>query len=116
MKNIDLHYCSKFEEDLTVFGVVMAQKPPKSPPKWCFLVVGEHLNIDNLETTKVFFFLFFFFFNCYLAVPRPTLGHSQGDSLTNPMLITVFVHIRPEGHQEPHKGWVPKPSRAPSGF
>ena len=32
----------------------------------------------------------FFFFNCYLADPRPTLGHSQGDSLTNPMLITAF--------------------------
>ena len=43
----------------------------------------------------------FFFFNCFLAVPRPTLGHSQGDSLTNPMLITAFVHIRPEGHREP---------------
>ena len=34
-----------------------------------------------------------FFFNCYLAVPRPTLGHSRGDSLTNPMLITVFSTI-----------------------
>ena len=31
-----------------------------------------------------------FFFNCYLAAPLPTLGHSQGDSLTNPMLITAF--------------------------
>ena len=31
--------------------------------------------------------------NCYLAAPRPTLGHSQGDSLTNPMLITVFLSI-----------------------
>ena len=41
------------------------------------------------------------FFNCYLAVPQPTLDHSQGDSLTNPMLITAFVHIRPEGHREP---------------
>ena len=35
-------------------------------------------------------FFFFFFFNCYLADPRPTLGHSQGDSLTNQMLITAF--------------------------
>ena len=96
MENIDLHYCSKFEEDLTVFGVVMAQKPPKSPPKWYFLVVGEHLNIDNLATTKAFFF-----FNCYLAVPQPTLGHSQGDSLSNPMLIIAFIHIRPERHQGP---------------
>ena len=30
------------------------------------------------------------FFNCYLAAPRLTLGHSQGDSLTNPMLITAI--------------------------
>ena len=25
----------------------------------------------------------------------------HGDSLTDPMLITVFVHVRPEGHREP---------------
>ena len=49
----------------------------------------------------VFFFVFFFFFNCYLADPRPTLGHSQGDSFTNPMLIAAFYLIRPEGHREP---------------
>ena len=41
------------------------------------------------------------FFKCYLAVPQPSLGHSQGDSLTNLMLITAFVHIRLEGHREP---------------
>ena len=29
-------------------------------------------------------------FKCYLAVPRPSLGHSQGGSLTNPILITAF--------------------------
>ena len=44
---------------------------------------------------------FFFFFNCYLAAPRPTSGHYRGDSLTHPMLITAFLHIRPEGHREP---------------
>ena len=43
----------------------------------------------------------YIFFYCYLAVPQPTLGHSQGDSLTNPMLITTSVLIRPEGHWEP---------------
>ena len=32
------------------------------------------------------------FFNFYFAVPQPTLGHSQGDSLTNPMLINAFNH------------------------
>ena len=41
------------------------------------------------------------FFNCYLAAPRPTLGHYLGGSLTYPMLITTFLHIRPDGHQEP---------------
>ena len=30
------------------------------------------------------------FFNCYLAAPRPTLGHYRGDSLTHPMLITAY--------------------------
>ena len=42
------------------------------------------------------------FFTCYLAVLRPTLSHSQGDSLTNPMLIIAFVDVRTEGHREPH--------------
>ena len=35
-------------------------------------------------------FIIIIFFNCYLAAPWPTLGHSQRDSLTNPMLITAF--------------------------
>ena len=48
---------------------------------------------------SVLFFNFFFY--CYLAVPLPTLGHSQGNSLTNPMLITAFVQVQTEGHQKP---------------
>ena len=32
------------------------------------------------------------FFNCYLAVPRLTLGHSQEGSLNNPMLISKFLN------------------------
>ena len=44
----------------------------------------------------------YIFLNCYLAVRRPTLGHSQGGSLTNPMLITAFVQVRTKGHWEPH--------------
>ena len=42
-----------------------------------------------------------FFFNCYLAAPWPTLGHSQGDSLTKPMLITAFELFQVEGYWEP---------------
>ena len=42
------------------------------------------------------------FCKCYLAAPRPTLGHSQEDNLTNLMLITAFVQVPPKGHREPH--------------
>ena len=61
--------------------------------------------------------LLFFFFNCYLTVPRPTLGHSQEDSLTNPMLITVFVQVWTEAHWEPHNkvGYL-SPAKHPAGF
>ena len=31
-----------------------------------------------------------YFFNCYLAAPRPTLGHCRRGSLTNLMLITAL--------------------------
>ena len=52
MQNIGLHYCSNFEKNLTAFGGVMAEKPSKSTQKWYFLLVGKHLNIDNLATTN----------------------------------------------------------------
>ena len=32
---------------------------------------------------------------------QPTLGHSQGVSLTNPMLIAASLQYQSEGHQEP---------------
>ena len=52
------------------------------------------------------------FFNCYLAIPRPTLGHSPGDSLTNPMLITAFLQFRSEGHREPrNEAGFPRPAK-----
>ena len=44
-----------------------------------------------LSVTKQY--LPYIFFNCYLAAPRPTLGHYRGDSLTHPMLITAFFYI-----------------------
>ena len=52
----------------------------------------------NMRTNSVFFF---FFFNCYLPVPRPTLGHSRGDSLSNAMLVTMLEQFLPEGNKEP---------------
>ena len=38
----------------------------------------------------------FVFSNCYLAVPRSTLGHYWRDSLTHPMLITAFYIFDPK--------------------
>ena len=35
---------------------------------------------------------------CYLAVPLPTLGHYEGDSLTHSMLISEFTQFQPKGH------------------
>ena len=32
------------------------------------------------------------YYFCYWAAPWPTLGHFQGDSLTNPMLITAYFN------------------------
>ena len=52
----------------------------------------------HLLTENVFFFFFFFFlFNCLFDCPRSTLGHSQGEGLTNPILTTTFnLMLTPE--------------------
>ena len=55
------------------------------------------------------------FFNCYLAAPRPTLGHYRGDSLTHLMLINAFLHLTQGSPGASWWDWVPKPGRAPSG-
>ena len=41
------------------------------------------------------------FLNCYLVAPRPTLRHYWGGSLTHLILVSAFLHIRPEDHREP---------------
>ena len=33
------------------------------------------------------------FFNCYLAVPWPSLGHCRGGSVTNSILISVYRYL-----------------------
>ena len=63
------------------------------------VVWPEVPSLDHLLSVVVLF-LFFAFFNCYLVVPRPTLGHSEGDNFTIPMLIKSFVQVWPEGHLE----------------
>ena len=45
--------------------------------------------------------IIFHFFNCNLVVPRPTLNHYRGDSLTAIItLITAFLQFQ-LGHREP---------------
>ena len=50
--NNGLHYCSKFSENLTAFAGFMVQKPPKSPPKWHFSLIGKHLNLHYFGITN----------------------------------------------------------------
>ena len=51
-----------------------------------------------LKQNKYYIFIFC---NWYLAAPQPTLNHSQGDSLTDRVLITAFWLFRSEVHREP---------------
>ena len=39
----------------------------------------------------------------YLAAPRPILGYYRDKSLNHLILITLFLHIRLEGHRDPLK-------------
>ena len=61
------------------------------------ILTGIQLNIFSDIIINIFInilrewgYAIAFFFNCYLAAPRPTLGHCRGGSLTHPILITVF--------------------------
>ena len=69
---------------------------PQSKQQW--ETVGTHCCISHSEEIKYIADnrVFFFFFNCYLAAPWPNLGHYRGDSLTHPMLITVFYIFDPK--------------------
>ena len=54
------------------------------------ILLSLQLNKNEIQKHSPRLFLFF---NYYLAAPRPTLGHCQVDTLTNPMLITAFLLI-----------------------
>ena len=59
----------------------------------CYTTTTLVTYITLTHVTQYISYIYIYIFNCYLAAPRPTLGHSRGDSLTNPMLITAFfVH------------------------
>ena len=79
---------------------MLNKRRPKIEPCGTSKSISCHKPYESFTRTRCFLFEMPFF-NCYFAVTRPTLGHSQGFSLTNPMLITAFVQVRPEGHREP---------------
>ena len=57
------------------------------------------------------------FFIRYLADPQQTLGHYWGDCFAHPILITAFnLYLTIKSPDASYRGWVYKPSRAPSGF
>ena len=71
------------------------------------------LSISNWNSIKKYCK---YFFNYYLVTPRLTFGHYREGNLTQPMLITVFLHNQPEGLREPrHEVGSLKPGWAPSG-
>ena len=76
-----------------VLNINSSQNIVLNTDTYCKLLI---LVVPLSSQSKKKMLLEFVFFNCYLAVPQPTLGHSQGDSFTNPMLIAAYVHIQPE--------------------
>lgn len=68
------------------------------------LGIKSPLHRVEIEFSKTHLWLLNSFFNSYLPVPRPTLGHYWGDSLNNPIRITAFVQVWPEGVREPCNG------------
>ena len=65
-----------------------------------FISFKTYVAADSKWNLYLYDYYLFFFFNCYLAAPRPTLGHYRGGSLTHPILITSVLNIRPEVHRE----------------
>ena len=62
-------------------------------------LVSYPLETSDKQSFSVFYFLVYaplqqvLFFNCYLAAPWLTLGHSQRDSLTNSIVMIEFLTI-----------------------
>ena len=71
--------------DSTAFDVEAerVEYPLKTPASILEIVSTFLIHSDMAELT-------IFLKNCCFTLPGLTLGHSQGDGLTNPMLITVF--------------------------
>ena len=66
--------------------------------------------VINIEQKILPFTLISKFFYFLFGCPTANLGHSQGDSLNNLMLITAFQLFQHEGHQEPPKYTLEKKS------
>ena len=67
-------------------------------------LIKTSLSLSPFRENVITFYVFIkpIFLTVIWLPPRPTLDHNRGGSLTHPMLITVFLHIRPEDLWEPH--------------
>ena len=61
-------------------------------PFFCYIP----LTLLFIFSRVFYYYCYHYFFNCYLAAPRPALGHYRGGSLIHPMLITVFYIFDPK--------------------
>lgn len=58
----------------------------------CYIISNKWTsNVEYHYSISFIVWVFKYFFICYLGVPRPTLGHCRGDSLSHLMLITAFL-------------------------
>ena len=57
---------------------------------YCSKILLTVVIVSSNNSDPEFLDVHVIFFNCYLAAPRPTLGHYWGDSLNHPMLITTY--------------------------
>ena len=85
-------------------------------PKLRYFEGKNDLQIGYKSYSVLLFCFVLLFFNCYLAVPRPTLGHYWGTaSLTQ--CNHCVLHFWPEGHREPrNKVGSLSPAKCLMGF
>ena len=79
------------------FGYCLRQSPCLFQLKFSW---GNHVSVAEVRRGKLKFswgnHVSEYIFNCYLAVPRPTLGHSQVDSLLTQCLSLHLYIFHPK--------------------
>ena len=95
-QNRNTHLCPHFYFDQFINGYFIPEKPIFGNFK-----VPIFAKLKKTLTDEYFFYLL-------LGCPRPNLGHCQGGSLTNPMLITAFDTYTTQRSRKPRNELGPK--------